>query len=138
MSSIVYIRTFCSRPFPNLVQELVHAIDGIGGIRICTDIKLHSEDRTGPSDYDTKIAFNTHPNTNHVYKLGDLPVFIDDRYTTVYLSAPYDIYVLFKRKLYDSPWNLIKHVIPVPDIVYSPHVVALPITSSYRHDMLCL
>lgn len=116
------IVSFFSAEPPSFARDVAHASDGLRGISVLTYLTIHDEDRKCPADYDTKIAFSHQPKSGRVYKLGDLPVYIDDKYTSLYFSCPYDLFIIFRKDLTNNAWNLVKHLAPLPEVVYNPQV----------------
>ena len=132
MVSIVYVKTFCDKPIPDVFNHIAHLINGVDGVCISKYIHLHADDRTCPADYGSKIVFIQYPNTGHVYKLDELAMFVDDRYTTLYFLSPYYAIVLFKYDLSDSLWHLIRPLMPSPDLVCNAKVANLAYTAKSR------
>ena len=125
----VYFLTVHDTPPHGLVKVIKKLLDGVEGIRILTKIDLHSDDRSSIEDYDKKIAFNTIPETKNVYRLGTLPVYIDNRNTTMYFGHPLDFYCISSNNFkLPNAWNIIKTLLPKPEIIYNPRIV------SHAHD----
>lgn len=110
----VYLVSFNSPKPPDVAREIAHMIGQPGGIEVRTSIEIHSRDRRTPDDYDTMVAFSfSAPNT---FRLHDLPVYVDDRHTSVYY-AKNNLYAIFKSNLADNAWNIVRHLLPAPDRV---------------------
>lgn len=110
----IYLVSFnSSKPLP-VVREIAHMVDGSAGMRVFTNLAVYSTNRTTVKDYENMIAFSF-PAVRS-YKLKDLPIYIDDNYTTVYY-AKHDLYAVFKRDLSHNVWNLVRPLLPSPDAI---------------------
>ena len=110
----VYLVSFSSSHPPRIVREIAHMVDGTAGMRVFTNLFMHSTNRRTPKDYDSMVAFSF--DAPRTYKLDGLPVYIDDRYMTVYYSK-YALYAVVKRDLSNNAWNIVRTLLPAPDVV---------------------
>lgn len=118
----LYLVSFNTPNPPKLAQRISHVVDNLCNLRVYTRITLQTGDRSRVADYDTKIAFCTPPKTNRVYGLKEVPVYIDDRYTTLYFSHPHNMYAIFLKDLTDNVWNVVRPLMPTPEVFYNPAV----------------
>lgn len=109
----VYLVSFNSPKPPDVAREIAHMV-GQPGVRVYTSISIHSRNRGKADDYDTMVAFSF--SAPHTFRLHNLPVYVDDRHTSVYYAKD-DLYAIFKSDLGDNAWNIVRHLLPAPDKV---------------------
>ena len=122
----VYIVSFVTKNPCRLVEEICHMMDGVAGMKVHTHLPTYRDDRYVTEDYDTKIAFAFLPATGRGFKLENLPVYIDDRYTCIYFSHPYELYVIIQKNCWRNVWNILRHLMPAPETVFNGTVVNKP------------
>lgn len=132
----VYIVSVTNDTVHPLVRDIMYMMDGVAGMRVHTHLPVHLGDRETVDDYQTQIAFAHRPTCDKVYKLGDLPVYIDDRYTTVYFGHPLELYVVINRDCTSNAWNILRHLLPSPTQIYNGKVVEIPSGSAMRYNTL--
>lgn len=116
MKMKVFMVSFFSEIVPDNVREIAHMTDGV--IEVQIGLQLHDSERRVANDYDHMVAFSFP--AVRTYRLPGLPVYIDDRYTTLRFGK-HDMYVVFKKDLTDNPWNLLRTLMPLPDSIYNDH-----------------
>lgn len=121
-----------NKKFHPIVDEILHMIDGVAGMRVHTNVTVHTDDRASVDAYETKIVFASRPTYDGVYKLGDLPVYVDDGYTSVYFGNPLDLYFMFKKDTRVNAWNVMRHLLPSPTAIYNGQVVDVPTVYTNR------
>lgn len=122
----VYFLT--TNKIPNsLITSIKYILNNFQGIKIITKIDVHTKDRLSVDDYDKKIAFNFLPETGNVYKLGNFQIYVDNRYTTMYFGLPYDFFCIVSNNFkLPNAWNIVKTLLPKPETVYNPTIIAMP------------
>lgn len=110
---MLYIVSFFSESTPAVVREIAHMADKTL-FDIKTSISVHTRERQTADDYESMVAFSFP--AARTYRLSELPVYIDDDFTTVRFS---NAFVIFKKDITDSPWNLLRTLMPLPDAVYN-------------------
>ena len=120
----VYFVSFHSNKIHGIVEDIKTLFDGVGRISIKTCLDLHTQDRQTPEDYKIKVAFSIVPKTKNVYQLGELPVYIDDSYTSMYFTYPLDFFCIVKKNLLvPNAFNAIKSLLPKPEKVFNPRTI---------------
>ena len=120
----MYLVQFCSQHVGHagrrIKERLVSMMDGIqDSIRICTKVKVYEDERLRVTDYDRKVVFSRRPqHTKGVYRLAEVPLYIDSRYTTIYWGGDYQLYAIFPRAGCCA-WSIARHLLPVPDRLYN-------------------
>ena len=108
----VYILSFNTSENPKVMKEIADMVGRPDGAIVHTSIEIYSRNRSQVSDYDNMICFSfSAPRT---YKLHNLPVYVDDKYTSVYYAKD-DLYAIFESDLTQNLWNIVRLLMPAPD-----------------------
>ena len=117
---IYLVTLFSNSEQPAVINTIKTMLHGVGSINVINSLPLHSTDRESVCDYSKKVAFSFFPDTKRVYKLDNIPVFIDISYTTLtFVQRGTVFYSIFKSDLTNNVWNVIRHLLPSPCRVYN-------------------